>query len=419
MCARAVAGAEMAPPLVYWNVGLLVVEFRLDKFYRINRRALIWAVILGLLFIMRDFFALIFLTFLLVSFTIPIINYFQRETRVPRKAVIIGLYLCILAGLFGLFSYIIPRIVNEAYGVAGELTNIQAKVLRMKDDVKKVHPSLKPVLDRYVDEEMLPRYLDSARSRVGPVLTHSAKLAFAMVSTVLLSLLFSFLIVLDISRLTTEIRRLEHSRLHDFYQESAKPVVRFAAVIARSFRAQALIAMTNTILTLVGFFILGLPSKALLTIIVFFCSFIPVLGVFISTTPAVLVAINASGYGTAGLVIVLVTIVHLIEAYVLNPFIYGRHLKLNPVLVLIILFVGHHFFGLWGMLLGVPVAYYFLHYVFLVPLEDGDTPASDELAPGDLVSADSGPLPHSRRIRHKRRSGQSSAPGSLEDTPSI
>ena len=45
----------------------------------------------------------------------------------------------------------------------------------------------------------------------------------------------------------------------------------------------------------------------------------------------------------------------------------GHHLKLNPVLVLVILFLGHHFFGLWGMVLGVPVAYYFIYYVFAVP----------------------------------------------------
>ncbi|MGB9692390.1 MAG: AI-2E family transporter, partial [Candidatus Sumerlaeaceae bacterium] len=98
-----------------------------------------------------------------------------------------------------------------------------------------------------------------------------------------------------------------------------------------------------------------------------------------STTPAVLVALNQQGLKLAVLVVVLVTVIHLIEAYVLNPMIYGHHLKLNPVLVLIILFVGHHFFGLWGMLLGVPVSYYFLHYVFGVPIELAETDAQDQI----------------------------------------
>lgn len=66
----------------------------------------------------------------------------------------------------------------------------------------------------------------------------------------------------------------------------------------------------------------------------------------------------------------MITIIHIIEAYGLNPMIYGKHLKLNPVLVLIILLIAYHSFGLWGMILGVPVAYYFIHDVFGVPLWD-------------------------------------------------
>jgi predicted PurR-regulated permease PerM len=106
----------------------------------------------------------------------------------------------------------------------------------------------------------------------------------------------------------------------------------------------------------------------MLSLVVFVCSFIPVLGVFISTTPIVLVALNAGGADKALAVVGLVIAVHAVEAYVLNPWIYGRHLNLNPVLVLIVLLVGYHLFGVWGMVLGVPVALYLLHDVFGVPL---------------------------------------------------
>lgn len=347
------------------------MEFRLDHFYRINRRVLIWATILFLLYIMRDFFALVFLTFLLVSFTLPVIDYFQKHTRIPRTVIIVALYLLILAGLVGWVYYVIPRIVREATTVASELENIQQSVLSMRDKLGQQYPALAPMLER-LEKQDLEKVLSQLSGEIRPVLQKSAKLALTAVSTVLLSLLFSFLIVLDLTRLTQELKRLERSKLHDFYIESAEPVVRFATVLARAFRAQAMIAVTNTVLTLIGFWILGLKNALLLGTIVFFFSFIPVLGVFISTTPAVLVSLNQSGLKLALLVIVLVTIIHIIEAYGLNPLIYGHHLKLNPVLVLIILFVGHHFFGLWGMLLGVPVTYYFLHYVFGVPMEFAD-----------------------------------------------
>jgi predicted PurR-regulated permease PerM len=114
---------------------------------------------------------------------------------------------------------------------------------------------------------------------------------------------------------------------------------------------------------------------AMLSVVVFVCSFVPVLGVLISTTPIVLVALNAGGFSLALAAVGLVIVIHAIESYLLNPMIYGKHLKLNPVLTLIILYISYHAFGLWGMLLGVPVSRYIIHDVLGVPFRDRPQPA--------------------------------------------
>jgi predicted PurR-regulated permease PerM len=189
-------------------------------------------------------------------------------------------------------------------------------------------------------------------------------------ATTLLALLFSYLILIDLNRIKAGISRLRTSRVGDFYEEAAPPIARFGMLLGRAIEAQAAIAVVNTVLTLIGLLLLGIPLVAMLSVIVFFCSFVPVLGVFISTTPIVLVALNAGGPGLSLAAIGLVIVIHAIEAYLLNPIIYGKHLKLNPVLTLIILYVGYHAFGLWGMLLGVPVARYFIHYVLGVPFRE-------------------------------------------------
>jgi len=82
-----------------------------------------------------------------------------------------------------------------------------------------------------------------------------------------------------------------------------------------------------------------------------------------------LVALNAGGVELALLAVVMIIVVHAIEAYGLNPLIYGRTLRLNPVLTLIVLFVAYHAFGIWGMLLGVPTARYLLSDVLRVVLD--------------------------------------------------
>jgi predicted PurR-regulated permease PerM len=155
------------------------------------------------------------------------------------------------------------------------------------------------------------------------------------------------------------VRSLEKSRLGFVYREVAGSIRDFATVLGKSLEAQFTIAVVNAILTALGVAMLGLGSTmAFLTVIVFLCSFIPVLGVFISSVPICLIALQASGLTTMFLAIVMITVIHLIEGYVLNPRIYGSYMRINPVIVLFILTIGAKLFHIWGLVLGVPICTY-------------------------------------------------------------
>ncbi|MFP6739806.1 MAG: AI-2E family transporter, partial [Planctomycetota bacterium] len=79
-----------------------------------------------------------------------------------------------------------------------------------------------------------------------------------------------------------------------------------------------------------------------------------------------------------------ILVIHLIEAWILNPKILGDMLHLHPVMVLAILAVGEHFFGVWGLLLGVPVIVYILRFVIL---DEGIPGIIDPIRPEDLLKA--------------------------------
>ena len=49
----------------------------------------------------------------------------------------------------------------------------------------------------------------------------------------------------------------------------------------------------------------------------------------------------------------------------MSPKIVGKILHLHPVLVMAVLVVGEHLFGIWGLLLGVPLTVYIIHVVVL------------------------------------------------------
>ncbi len=182
-----------------------------------------------------------------------------------------------------------------------------------------------------------------------------------------LSLLLSLFIVFDIHRLKKGVRRLKDSRLSTFYEEISPGLISFGKLIGRAFQAQAVIAIFNTILTFLAIRFLDIQNEAFLCSIVFVCSFIPVLGVVLSSVPIAIMAIVQDG-GSIMLAIwaiVAILVIHFIETSALNPKILGEMLHLHPVLVLAILAIGEHFFGVWGLLLGVPVIVYIIRFVIL------------------------------------------------------
>ncbi len=227
------------------------------------------------------------------------------------------------------------------------------------------------------------------------ILTTVATRLFTYAMHFLMAIIFSFLIVMGIPTFGKKISSLAESRIGGFYQEIAPSVVSFGRSMGMAFQGQAIIALVNTALTMIGLVLLGIPYPIALGVIVFLCSFVPVLGVFISSAPIVLVCLQECGVLLAFEAVALITLIHLIEAYVLNPRILGSVMHMNPLLILVILFIGEHFFGVWGLLIGVPLCHYLFNHVILKkPFPERRRRKTGEIAILPDSQADEGDSPH-------------------------
>jgi predicted PurR-regulated permease PerM len=398
-----------------------VSTFSLNEFYQRNRRIVIWVILFGLLWLLRDFFGLVFLSFVLAIIAAPLAEFATKRLRLPHWVALSIVYLLFLVVLASFVRFVVPSVASEVNRMIGNLPTTEQRLIEVKNELVDNYPTLRQPITGYLrsaltddraaaieqqlasererlqlteagiaeaatsttvptgvlaeyfnrqDQLYLSALMSAQFQRVREYAPAVINMLYRATATVLLALLFSFLILIDLSRIKRGIGRLKTSKVGDFYEEAAPPIGRFGILLGRAIEAQAAIALVNTVLTLIGLLLLDIPLVAMLSVVVFVCSFVPVLGVLISTTPIVLVALNAGSFSLSLAAIGLVILIHVIEAYVLNPMIYGRHLKLNPVLTLIILYVGYHAIGLWGMLLGVPVARYFIHDVFEVPFRD-------------------------------------------------
>jgi len=118
--------------------------------------------------------------------------------------------------------------------------------------------------------DFIQRFTESLANN--PIEISQSVLGFA--SSFLLSLLFSFLIVLDLQKIQRGIQGLSNTKIGFIYDEVADNIAGFGRVLGRALEAQLFIAICNTILTAIGVWMMGLPNLLVLSAVVFFCSFI-------------------------------------------------------------------------------------------------------------------------------------------------
>ncbi len=364
-----------------------------------------WTLLFGVLYILRPFFLLIFLTFVFAYIQGHGVDGLQKriKNRVAR-AVLVAL---VLLGFLGAVGYFLaPRLTEQVQEFAGSyqkhLDNLNKTVRALPDNLQlpgryaeqlksfEVGEILDDLLGFGIAGEPTGEGADGPGEKPPPgpnqreALRHSIEklqsLAGNLLSvggTFLLSLLFSFLIVLDLPGLVRSVNGLRDTKVGFIYDEVADNIQDFGRVLGTALEAQLFIAIANTILTAIGLWAMGLPGLVFLSTIVFFGSFIPVAGVFLSSTPICLVALQVSGVKLMLVGIALILIIHFIEAYFLNPRIFGHHFRMNAVLVLIVLTVGGKLFGIWGLVLGLPVVNYFFAHAIRYRKDEVETASGD------------------------------------------
>lgn len=340
----------------------------------------IWGGLIAVLYLLRHLFPIFFVTFVLSYIAATAVNAMTRRFH-HRKINVVIVYVMFLAILTGVMFLVVPRMIAEARGLARQYIAteavatpgttggvLQREARQIVDGIIIAVAGQQTFLE-FRDSDAyaavvgrIDKSIEGVMPRVIGAVTLFANEAVVFAFEFVLSILLSFLMLWDLPRTKERIARLAHGRSADIYAEVAPSLRAFGVMLGRAFEAQTVVAVVNASLSSIVFVVLGLPSIALLATIVFVCSYIPILGMILSTIPAALLAFKAGGVIKVAWLLGFVLAIHAVEAYMLNPLIYGRHLRLHPLAVIVILLVAEHLFGLWGLLLGVPVAAFILKY---------------------------------------------------------
>lgn len=343
------------------------------------RKIAIWGVFAGVLYLLRSFFLLIFLTFVIGYAAEQIVELLEKRfPRASRSVLVIGVFLASIAGLVGLGLVLVPAVEAEIEHFKSRFPEYRDQIIIKYREFEHAWPGLADQLNyalgraesfrrQFFGEalESMPATAPGEMSAfsAGDVAATTELLltyvrgALAAIFTFLLAWFFAFLILIDLAPIRAEMERLRLSRVGWLYREVRETVVEFAASVGWILEAQIIISTINTILTVVGLWILGVPSLLLLSVVLFLFGLVPVLGALVPLVPICFIAFAEGGVPLFVKCLVFIGIERIFVGYLIEPKIFGTRFHMNSVFVLVILLIGYKLAGVWGVVLGLPVAY--------------------------------------------------------------
>ncbi len=124
--------------------------------------------------------------------------------------------------------------------------------------------------------------------------------------------------------------------------------------ISQYIRGQIIVAVCVGIMFAIGYSVIGLEYAVSLAVISGVLNIIPYLGSFIAIIPALIIALLTSPMMIVKVCIVLM-VEQTLEGRFIQPFVLGNNLNIHPVTIILILLSSGQLFGLFGVIIGVPV----------------------------------------------------------------
>ncbi|TDF96359.1 AI-2E family transporter [Paenibacillus piri] len=319
------------------------------------RRFFIIILICILLISIRDMLNLVLLTFLIAYVMNSLQQAVSRKTSkylvINSKLIIVILYLALVTVVVFAIVHYLPKLLLQMKQLKDVMIGLTNMPMPEDEFLRYLYRTLKDLnLQAYVKQGF--EYILRA-SNWG--------------TTFVMSLILSFVFILEKNRIIAFTSRLKGSKISWLYQELEYFGKKFVLSFGKVIEAQILIALCNTVLTTIGLWILGFNYLFALAIMVFLLSLVPVAGFIISLIPLCIIGYNIGGLSMVIYVLIMIAVLHFIEGYFLNPKLMSSKMNLPMFYTFVVLIFSEHYLGVWGLIVGIPI------FVFLLDILDVDT----------------------------------------------
>jgi len=280
---------------------------------------------------------------------------FPKVNRVRRPLSMVLAYLTFLAVFAGLFTLLIPRIVDSLTLLAENIESYYqgfSTVLGASWNNLNLPPEIITRLQSIGESAVA--YVDGLLETLVPTLLNlMVSLPSGIVRT-----FFAFILSVYILYNKEKLWQQTTSLIRAAFPKKSGRIMEVAAITNQAFNRFLIGQITEALilgcLIFLGMRILDIPYALLVSVVMAITALVPVLGAYAGTIASALLIVIIEPY-KALLFLLLEIILQQLESNIIYPRVVGNAMGLRSIWVLIAVIVGGGFFGLPGIILGVPI----------------------------------------------------------------
>lgn len=314
------------------------------------RLAFVLLSVVLILFLMHEARQIIIPLFfsVLIAFLLLPLTKFLEKKNFPRGIASFISILCFIIFVAMIVFFLGLQISEFSKDLPMLGTRIQGWTIELQDWVNRKYQ---------LDYSHQIEYLNKAGASIANYASLIAQTFFLALSGFVIWTIFVFIFTFFILTHRNLLKRFLIALFAPKYNERVMDVMQETRLLANSYVLGLMIEMVIVaVLNCVIFLLFGIKYAFLLGIIAALLNIIPYLGIYTATAIAAIVTLTNNTPSHALEVIIILLVVHFIDANIILPRIVGSRVKMNPLVTIVVVLSGSILWGIPGMFLFIPLA---------------------------------------------------------------
>lgn len=284
-------------------------------------------------------------------------KYFSKLSKRGRRGVSIALaYITAGIILFIFMKIIFPQLIDSIVGLANNIPQYVADTTNKLNeifknvDIPESYGNL--ALEKWNE---VVGYIINIITNTAPALANGVVSVMSSLLNIIIGIIISIYILIDKEKFMAQGKKFCYANFNEKFVNRLLVIFRRSNNIFGSFIGGKIVdSVIIGIITFIIMAILKMPYAVLVSVIVGITNVIPVFGPFIGAIPGFIIILFVSPIQALWFLVVII-VIQQIDGNIIGPYILGDSVGLSAFWILFSVLVFSKFFGIVGMIVGVPI----------------------------------------------------------------